>query len=42
MVGFRYFRYFSIFLNTDVGIGFGSQKYRDIGYFCRFSVIYIS
>jgi len=28
-VGFRFFRFF---FNTDVGVGFGFLKYRDIGF----------
>jgi len=28
-VGFRFFR---VFFNTDVGVGFGFLKYRDIGF----------
>jgi len=35
-VFFRYFsvgfRFFSFFFNTDVGVGFGFLKYRDIGF----------
>ena len=32
---FRRFSVFSVFFNTDVGVGFGFLKYRDIGFgFC--------
>jgi len=31
-VFFRRFSFFSVFFNTDVGVGFGFLKYRDIGF----------